>query len=584
MRAAETGSSGRRVLPLLVALGALTGAGPSPGQDGPPPVLPPTFVDTVEVRVVNVDVIVVDADGARVTGLERGDFELLVDGRPVELSNFAAYDRSLLGSDIQVTLESDAAATMAGIDTPRAAPPSTWVVYVDQSNLAPGPRNEAVREARDFLSSALRPGDRTMVATFDGRSLKLPAHLSADRQPALETLDALRKQRGHTNDLRSRVSQLQREISALEPGGVSTNFQVENLRSQIASLAEEHAYQLRRSMQAMRDLLAMLAGVEGRLGLIWVGGGFETDPASNLYRVLQVRVGGRYEPGQNLLEDQTTLRTQNRLDYADLLEAVNASRVTVYSVFAGDARTAGASAEVSDGPGVAGPMQDFDASRAGSTLSAFAEQTGGRAFVGGGDLAQQLTSAYDDFTTYYSLGFAAPPEAEEAFHKLEVRVRRQGVRVVHRHGVQARGAVDLASDAATAALIAAAPPDNPFGVRVEAGSVAEAGRGRGVRVPLVVRVPIRPLTLLPDGDQLRAQLSFHLSVRDPDGGYRRLEPRPFEFTVPPAQLAAAQAQHVTIDFELMLEPGSYQAAVAVVDRLGAATSVATLGFEVRRPR
>ena len=115
MRAAETGSSGRRVLPLLVALGALTGAGPSPGQDGPPPVLPPTFVDTVEVRVVNVDVIVVDADGARVTGLERGDFELLVDGRPVELSNFAAYDRSLLGSDIQVTLDSDAAATMAGI-------------------------------------------------------------------------------------------------------------------------------------------------------------------------------------------------------------------------------------------------------------------------------------------------------------------------------------------------------------------------------------------------------------------------------------------------------------------------------------
>src|SRR4029079_17388962 len=49
------------------------------------------FLDTVEVRVVNVDVIVTDKSGAFRPGLTREDFVLKVDGKPVEISNFAAF-------------------------------------------------------------------------------------------------------------------------------------------------------------------------------------------------------------------------------------------------------------------------------------------------------------------------------------------------------------------------------------------------------------------------------------------------------------------------------------------------------------
>jgi len=49
---------------------------------------PETFGETIDVRVVNVDVWVTDRDGNPVTGLTADDFEVREDGRPVELSNF----------------------------------------------------------------------------------------------------------------------------------------------------------------------------------------------------------------------------------------------------------------------------------------------------------------------------------------------------------------------------------------------------------------------------------------------------------------------------------------------------------------
>jgi len=47
------------------------------------------FADVIDVRVVNVEVVVTDEQGRRVHGLTAADFELLVDGRPVPLDYFS---------------------------------------------------------------------------------------------------------------------------------------------------------------------------------------------------------------------------------------------------------------------------------------------------------------------------------------------------------------------------------------------------------------------------------------------------------------------------------------------------------------
>lgn len=50
------------------------------------------FFEALDVNLVNVEVFVTDRKGVPVTGLTADDFELLEDGRPVEISNFYAVD------------------------------------------------------------------------------------------------------------------------------------------------------------------------------------------------------------------------------------------------------------------------------------------------------------------------------------------------------------------------------------------------------------------------------------------------------------------------------------------------------------
>lgn len=545
-----------------------------------------TFLDTVEVRVVNVDVVVLDADGRPVTGLSREDFELFEDGKPVELSNFAAFEEAAAASAGTATFEPGAtAAEIATAEAPRAAPPATWVVYLDQSALQPGPRNQVLKETRDFLTTSLATGDRAMVATFDGKSLKIVSNLSADRASALGALEILTRQVGSPSGIRGQASQIQRDIQSVDLGSPSAVFEAENALREIEAAAEEMALRSRAALDSFRDLLAIVAGVEGRVAVLYAGGGFESDPAANLYQLWEARFRGLTGVGAASTRDRDPNTTQARLDYARLLKAVNASRVTVYTIFAGEGRGPDVSAEIGGTPGSSGPSLSINSPEGGSSLAAFATETGGRAFVGAPDLADRLESARQDLATYYSLGYHPEGSDPGAFHELTVRVRRDGLRVVHRRGVTERAPEEVAGDAATAALLAAAPPENPFGAALEIGAASKAkGAGRGSLVPVSVRVPLRGLTLLPDGAVHRAQLAFHFSLRDPDGGFRRLEPRPLEFSVPNEKLAASLNQSIAFKVDLVLEPGVYQIAVAVVDRLGGASSAATAGFEVAKAR
>ena len=46
------------------------------------------LVETIEVKVVNVDVVVTDRAGNPVTGLTKNDFVLFENGKPQEITNF----------------------------------------------------------------------------------------------------------------------------------------------------------------------------------------------------------------------------------------------------------------------------------------------------------------------------------------------------------------------------------------------------------------------------------------------------------------------------------------------------------------
>src|SRR5688572_7197866 len=76
---------------LTAALGTLFFAsGSTPAQQ------PPSFTEQVEVRVMDLDVVVTDRQGRPVTDLKREDFTVRLAGRPVTIDYFARVDEGTI--------------------------------------------------------------------------------------------------------------------------------------------------------------------------------------------------------------------------------------------------------------------------------------------------------------------------------------------------------------------------------------------------------------------------------------------------------------------------------------------------------
>src|SRR5258705_3057359 len=91
----------------------------------------PVF-ESIDVRVVNVDVVVTDGDGKRVLGLTKDDFELFEEKKPQSITNF---------SEIRLGTPARPAAEPRGDVVPASEsaepPPRRFVLFVDNYSLHP---------------------------------------------------------------------------------------------------------------------------------------------------------------------------------------------------------------------------------------------------------------------------------------------------------------------------------------------------------------------------------------------------------------------------------------------------------------
>lgn len=557
-----------------------------------------SFLDQVEVRVLSLDVVVLDASGNPWRGLTREDFELFENGEPVEISNFAAYDESYAPAD--PTAAEAAASAMAGVQestapaavTPLQPPPVTWVVYVDQSSLDVGPRNQVLRETREFLNRARKPDELVMISTWDGHRLRVVSQLSTDDRAMNSALTDLLKEPGTSALRRSRAAQLQREIMTVGAAAVGgdptggaaqtplTEEMARSLREEVGLNSDEEARETARSLQGFEDLVGLIDGIEGRVVLLFAGGGFDLDPGDALSDLWSTRFGG---PATDSVTTGSGIRaTHLASDYLHLLQSVNRSKVTVHTIFAGANRGLDVSAESTSSPIEFGALSSAGgAAGAAATLSAFSAETGGRSFTGNGKLGERLEAVRRDLGLYYSLGYHPQGEARGGLRKLEVRVRREGAQVIHRHAVVERTAEERAESAAVAVLIRPETRQS-VGATIEPGPPREAERRRGRVVPVRIALPLREIALLPNGPKHLGKLVFHFALATPDGGFLRFEPRRLDFEVANESLARALASSVSYEIELPLDPGRYRLGVSVQDEL--AGTHFTLVTPVEMPR
>jgi len=545
------------------------------------------FVDTVDVNVVNLEVMVADRDGNPVRGLTSDDFVVTEDGEPVELTNFYAVESA---RRVQPAEEE----TGGGRAVPELLPlPSdqtlNLAVVIDVENLKPVNRNRIIEQIKAEIERVVRPGDRVMVATLTPYpQIELP--FTDDVVAVGVALDRIARARaGGHSELGVLMRQIEREFGNLQSdqfgstdvgvavGGPETQEtdadiaqRAENMIANYATQADQHT---RRTFAGIEALVASMSGLPGRKSVLYVSEGLTTRPGEYLYEAL---ISVYPEIGRQLGSAQFAAQRWDSVDeLQDLARAASANRVVFYTLDAKGFDTGLASADTLGLP-VLSARSDISTH---DTMTHLAAATGGDTMLNPANARKLLDRMSSDFSEYYSLGYVSPNERDGEFHRLEVRVKdRKGARVRHNEGYRASTVEQEMLDRTVSALVLDVA-DNPLDVRVELGDVQAEKKDQFV-LPVLIKVPIAKLVLVPQQREHKGKLAVYVAVRDADG--RTSKPQRFDVPVdiPNESLLTAMSREVGYGMNLLVRGGDAKLAVGVRDEVGAVTSTVNLNVSI----
>ncbi len=151
------------------------------------PETPPAdlFGETIEVRVVNVEVVVTDRDGNRVTGLGPGDLKLKVDGKDVPIEFFT----EVRGGDA-IAPVAGAEPSIQGLPSLAPGTPvgTSYLVFIDDFFSLNVRRDEVLRRLKDDVTR-LGPEDRMAVVAYDGRDVEMLTSWSSSQNTLSRVFD-----------------------------------------------------------------------------------------------------------------------------------------------------------------------------------------------------------------------------------------------------------------------------------------------------------------------------------------------------------------------------------------------------------
>jgi VWFA-related protein len=545
------------------------------------------FLDTVDVDVVNLEVSVVDAGGNPVHGLTREDFVVLEDGEQVELTNFYAVEAA---QRVLPPEEASAGERRSGGETAELPPDQrlNLAVVIDNQNISPPNRKRALDQVRDELDRVVRPGDEVLVAVLD--PLPRIEQLFTDD---LDAVDAALERLGHERvgnvSLQAQRIDILRELgqasgTAAPPpasGGLQPESKAQPVDyarvalSRLESYAEQSGFQMRRTFAGTAALVASLGGLPARKAVLFVSDGLDTNPALPLYEAFfQAYPEEARELGVS--SPRSAARKHDlEEEMRDLTQSASASRVTFYTLDSEGARSAASGVELS---GITPPAGLTDLSGQ-DTMLQLAAATGGSAMLNAANLRGLLDVVAQDHSDYYSLGYVSPHSRDGRYHDLEVRVPGvPGARVRHNEGYRGKDVRQEMADRTLSALVLDVA-QNPLDVRIELGDEQTEAKDRFV-LPVLVKVPISKLTLVPAESAHHGRITISVAVRGDDGSLSA--PQHFEVPVdiPNEQLLTAMSREVGYGVNLLVRGGPGKLAVGVRDDVAAVESTVNLNIAV----
>jgi VWFA-related protein len=537
----------------------------------------PVVAESIDVRVVNLEVFVTDHNGKRVSGLTREDFQVLEDGRPVDVSNFFAVDGDTPA----------AAAPLAPLAPDDEQQRLQLAIVVDEMSLGAKSRGRLLKAVREEVIPRLRTQDLALVATCAEAACEVVQGLTADKGLLLAALDRVAAGAPRGGERLTDARRLLQDIEqAHAPESARLQSAEDNagvIYNTIRTYSQRQYEESRARLAALTDFVDVLAGLPGRKSLLYVAGGLSLRPGEAFYRVWQKKFSQiSSQVGASSLDAFSHDLTAA---FGAMVQHANGNRVTVYSLggteeLAGLSVTAGLSAWTPD-------LESLEQKNLADSLLRLAGDTGGLTAVNAGDPGLTLAQMSDDFRSYYSLGISPerkPGAPEDRERKIDVALRNRRDLVVRtRSSHRERPDRERMIDRTRAALLLD-PGQNPLEVALEFTRETKQGDEqlnveRVERVEMLVKFPLAHLLLLPSGDFHEGKVSIWVSASDPDGRISPVREVTVPIRVPNDQLLTVLGQNGAYKMPLVLHTGEHRIAVAVRDEIGHVESAVSVPFK-----
>jgi VWFA-related protein len=378
---------------------------------------------TSSTELVLIPAVVNDKSASHIAGLKKEDFVLKQDGKSQPIAIF----EEVKTTSARLRRAQGEQGTFSNVEPGGSDYHRLSIIVLDLVNTPFADQSSATSALLKFLSEVADSGEPMCLLTLTSGGLTLLHDFTDD--PKLLAA-ALGKASGHAAPMiheqvvdphHPTGDALAALITALIRGQLQTEAHLASLEGKTAASI---------TVEALQQIAKAFRGLPGRKSLIWASSGFPFSLGSSSSYLM-------CEPACPVHQ-----RNEMQSSYDNLWRLMNDAQIAIYSV---DLRAAVSDTLSSVGgvrPSDIGDPQ-FDTSiqareqmhDTSSTLQSFADNTGGKAFLGGNNLIQSFRQAVQDDSSYYMLGYyVSPTTAKQGWHQISITVHTKGAHIRYRNG------------------------------------------------------------------------------------------------------------------------------------------------------
>ena len=526
------------------------------------------LTETVEVRVVNVDVVVTDRSGNPVHGLTKDDFEIFEDGKKQTVTNL--YEISPESPLAQAQAQATTTAAIPAVENaPAESRRRRVMVFIDNYSLDPARRADVLKSVARFIEQQKKPDDEVALVSWN-RSANIVTPFTSDPARLTQGITTM-SSKGFGGlsfpQEKERVrAECQRYYDQAESGLITYQDAFASSRGTVRSYAEESYLTSKILLDGLKGTLAAFAGMDGKKVMVFAGAHLPQNPGEDLafwlYRTYQKQM--RNLSAMNVVD---LPRTSQRINLEDVAALASADDVAMYFIDGGDTSDYSMSAE-QRGAATSGLEQMLAANNTADAFRRLAEVTGGSVVTRWQNFDVAFDSVARDLNSYYSVGFK-PQSAGAANKRIAVKTKNPDYRVRARM-LYTPKSLDTEINQRLIANLVHGNVKGDWSIAVHTGPPERDGKY--FKIPM--EISIAPtLTLLPAGNDMTGGYTVYI-VMGNSGAMSKVMKTVQDVRVPAAEEAGLRKQPLTFTGTLMVRPGENTLSVAVVDRVTNATGYA----------